>query len=100
MCSLNSLFELFPIFFFVTKARISCFLCKFAHANQCISIMSDIDDIIAGGGMVFKRGGGPKEDDGKVKTKAKKKKYITGAHGSGSARQKAKYREQRANRHK
>ena len=25
---------------------------------------------------------------------------ITGAHGSGSARQKAKYREQRANRHK
>lgn len=62
--------------------------------------MSDIDDIIAGGGMVFKRGGGPKHDEGKVKTKAKKKKYITGAHGSGSARQKAKYREQRANRHK
>ena len=28
------------------------------------------------------------------------KQYITGAHGSGSARQKAKYREQRANRHK
>ena len=27
-----------------------------------------------------------------------KKQYITGAHGSGSARQKAKYREQRANR--
>ena len=40
-----------------------------------------------------------KEND-KVKTKAKKKKYITGAHGSGSARQKAKYREQRRNRHK
>ncbi|EFZ36545.1 hypothetical protein HMPREF0663_11458 [Hoylesella oralis ATCC 33269] len=59
-----------------------------------------IDDIISGGGIVF-RGApkdGPKED--KVKTKAKKKKYITGAHGSGSARQKAKYREQRANRHK
>ena len=33
-------------------------------------------------------------------TKTKKKKYITGAHGSGSAMQKAKYREQRANRHK
>ena len=32
--------------------------------------------------------------------KAKKKKYITGAHGSGSAMQKAKYRKQRANRHK
>ena len=62
--------------------------------------MSDIDDIIAGGGMVFKvmPKGDPNKD--KVKTKAKKKKYITGAHGSGSARQKAKYREQRANRHK
>ena len=61
--------------------------------------MSDIDDIIELG-MVFKKSsnGEPKED--KVKTKAKKKKYITGAHGSGSARQKAKYREQRANRHK
>lgn len=44
--------------------------------------MNDIDDIIMGG-MVFKAGGGPKkEDDGKVKTKAKKKKYITGAHGN------------------
>ena len=61
--------------------------------------MSDIDDIIMGG-MVFKGGGPKKDDDGKVKTKAKKKKYITGAHGSGSARQKAKYRQQRANRHK
>ncbi len=59
--------------------------------------MSDIDDIIMGG-MVFKSGGGPKKEDDKVKTKAKKKKYITGAHGSGSARQKAKYRQQRANR--
>ena len=62
--------------------------------------MSDIDDIISGGGLVFK--GMPKGDPNKdkVKTKAKKKKYITGAHGSGSARQKAKYREQRGNRHK
>ncbi len=62
--------------------------------------MADIDDIIEGG-LVFRsapRGGGGQND--KVKTKAKKKKYITGAHGSGSARQKAKYREQRANRHK
>ena len=60
----------------------------------------DIDAIIAGG-IVWGRGGGTrKDDDSKVKTKAKKKKYITGAHGSGSARQKAKYREQRANRHK
>lgn len=63
--------------------------------------MSDeIDDIISGGGLVFKKKSFGPKDDGKVKTKAKKKKYITGAHGSGSARQKAKYREQRANRHK
>ena len=62
--------------------------------------MADIDDIIELG-MVFRsapKGNGGSAD--KVKTKAKKKKYITGAHGSGSARQKAKYREQRANRHK
>lgn len=61
--------------------------------------MSEIDEIIAGGGIVF-RGGAPRDNGkgGKVKTKAKKKKYITGAHGSGSARQKAKYREQRAKR--
>ena len=60
----------------------------------------DIDEIIAGGGMTFRKSssGGDKKDD-KVKTKAKKK-YVTGAHGSGSAKQKAKYREQRANRHK
>lgn len=52
-------------------------------------------------GINFGRGGEKKDPNaGKVKTKAKKKKYITGAHGSGSARQKAKYREQRANRHK
>ncbi len=61
--------------------------------------MSEIDDIIEGG-MVFRGVSKPKNDDGKVKTKAKKKKYITGAHGSGSAKQKAKYRQQRANRHK
>lgn len=62
--------------------------------------MSDIDDVIING-IQFGRGGERKDpQEGKVKTKAKKKKYITGAHGSGSARQKAKYREQRANRHK
>ena len=69
----------------------------FACSTTNFSFMSDIDDIIMGG-MVFKSGGGPKKEDDKVKTKAKKKKYITGAHGSGSARQKAKYRQQRANR--
>ncbi len=60
----------------------------------------DIDSIIQEG-IVWGRGG-KKENSGdsKTKTKAKKKAYITGAHGSGSARQKAKYRAERANRHK
>ena len=60
---------------------------------------NQIDDIIETG-IVFK--GSPKTnlDKGKIKTKAKKKKYITGSHGTGSAKQKAKYRQQRANRHK
>lgn len=62
--------------------------------------MDDFQNILENG-ITFKGGGGPKPvKDDKVKTKAKKKKYITGAHGSGSAKQKAKYREQRANRHK
>ncbi|MCQ2220205.1 MAG: hypothetical protein MJZ12_02360 [Prevotella sp.] len=61
--------------------------------------MSDIEDILLNG-INFGRGGQKPKQDDKVKTKAKKKQYITGAHGSGSARQKAKYREQRANRHK
>ena len=61
--------------------------------------MDDFQNILENG-INFGRGGVKPKDDGKVKTKAKKKKYITGAHGSGSARQKAKYREQRANRHK
>ena len=51
-------------------------------------------------GINFGKCGQKKSDSDKAKTKAKKEKYITGAHGSGSAMQKAKYREQRANRHK
>ena len=58
--------------------------------------MDDFQNILENG-ITFKSAPKEKHDDGKVKTKAKKKKYITGAHGSGSARQKAKYREQRAN---
>ena len=59
---------------------------------------SDFQHILENG-ISFGRGGQRRDDsEGKVKTKAKKKQYITGAHGSGSARQKAKYREQRANR--
>ena len=56
------------------------------------------DEIISGGGIVFRPARQEKSGGNKIKTKAKKKAYITGAHGSGSARQKAKYREQRANR--
>ena len=62
--------------------------------------MEDDFSLILENGIKFGRGGERKTDNDKVKTKAKKKKYITGAHGSGSAKQKAKYREQRANRHK
>lgn len=59
----------------------------------------DIDQIIEGG-MTFRPAKKNDSGNGKVKTKAKKKAYITGAHGSGSAMQKAKYRQQRANRKK
>lgn len=59
--------------------------------------MDDFQNILENG-IRFNGAPKQKDDNGKVKTKAKKKKYITGAHGSGSARQKAKYREQRANR--
>lgn len=60
----------------------------------------DIEKILTQG-VVFKKGGATsssKED--KVKTKAKKKTYITGLHGSGAAKMKADIRKKRANRHK
>ena len=61
----------------------------------------DIDKVITDG-VVFR--GGPKREPsakaGGVKTKAKKKAYTTGAHGSGSAKMKADIRRKRANRHK
>ena len=61
----------------------------------------DIDAVIIDG-ITFKGGskGGPKKEEAKVKTKAQKKQYITGAHGSGAAKKKADIRRQRANRHK
>ncbi len=61
----------------------------------------DIDAVIMDG-ITFKGGpkGGPRKEEAKVKTKAKKKQYITGAHGSGAAKKKADIRRQRANRHK
>ena len=53
------------------------------------------------GGITFKGAKlkGPKKETG-VKTKAKKKTYITGTHGSASAKHKADIRQRRANRHK
>ncbi len=61
----------------------------------------DIDAVILEG-ITFRGGpkGNAKKDEPKVKTKAKKKQYITGAHGSGSAKKKADIRRKRANRHK
>lgn len=61
----------------------------------------NIDDVILNG-VTFKGAPkGPKRDNtGKVKTKAKKKSYITGAHGSAAAKKKADIRRSRANRHK
>lgn len=53
------------------------------------------------GGIVFKgKKEKPKEEGNKIKTKAKKKTYITGQHGSGAAKMKADIRKKRANRHK
>lgn len=61
--------------------------------------MDDFQHILENG-INFGRGGDKPKDDGKVKTKAKKKQYITGAHGSGAAKKKADIRQRRANRHK
>lgn len=52
------------------------------------------------GGIVFRGSKLQKPEEAKVKTKAKKKAYVTGQHGSGSAKKKAHIRQQRANRHK
>lgn len=61
----------------------------------------DIESVILTG-ITFR--GGPKKESapstGKVRSKAKKKQYVTGAHGSGSAKKKADIRKARANRHK
>ncbi len=81
-----------------------CFPCPAAcgarkdNKDKHATLMDNFEDILIQGIHFGGGSHGPKNDDDKVKTKAKKKKYITGAHGSGSARQKAKYREQRANR--
>ena len=52
------------------------------------------------GGIVFKGKKEKPKEENKIKTKAKKKTYITGLHGSGAAKMKAEIRRKRANRHK
>lgn len=59
----------------------------------------DIEKILTEG-IVFKGAKNPVKKEEKIKTKAKKKIYITGLHGSGAAKMKAEYRRRRANRHK
>ena len=60
----------------------------------------DIEKVITEG-IVFKGGKSPNgKQEEKVKTKAKKNSYITGLHGSGSAKMKADFRKKRANRPK
>lgn len=51
-------------------------------------------------GITFKGAKLRKPEPEKVKTKAKKKTYITGLHKSGAAKKKAEIRQRRANRHK
>ena len=77
------------------------FNCQCSMINDMRHGGDDIDSVILNG-ITFRGGakGGPKKDEPKVKTKAKKKQYITGAHGSGAAKKKADIRRQRANRHK
>lgn len=59
----------------------------------------DIEKILTEG-IVFKGAKNLVKKEEKIKTKAKKKTYITGLHGSGAAKMKAEYRRRRANRHK
>lgn len=59
----------------------------------------DIEKILTQG-MVFRGASTRPKGEEKIKTKAKKKTYITGLHGSGAAKMKAEYRRKRANRHK
>ena len=50
--------------------------------------------------IVFKWKKDKPQEENKIKTKAKKKTYITGQHGSASAKMKADIRRWRANRNK
>lgn len=58
-----------------------------------------IEEAMMGGIVFHGKKERPKEEP-KVKTKAKKKTYITGLHGSDAAKMKAEIRRRRANRNK
>lgn len=60
----------------------------------------DIDKILTEGIVFRGKANTIEKKEDKVKSKAKKKTYITGLHGSGAARMKAEIRRKRANRHK
>ena len=61
----------------------------------------DALDLAMQSGITFRKASqGAKAGDDRVRTTAKKKGYVTGAHGSASAMKKADIRRQRANRHK
>lgn len=51
-------------------------------------------------GLVFRKARPEDDGNGKVRTKAKKKAYRTGAHGSASAIKKANIRKHRAEKSK
>ena len=50
------------------------------------------------GGIVFRRAPREAAQTAGVRTKAKKKGYVVGQHGSGAAKKKADIRQRRANR--
>ncbi len=59
----------------------------------------DINDVILNG-IVFKGTKEGPEKKARIKTKAKKKSYVTGQHGSASAKMKAEIKKRRQERHK
>lgn len=58
----------------------------------------NIDEVITGGIVFHGNKGGSKKDNDGFHTKAKKKGYVTGSHGSASAKKKADIRKKRAAR--
>lgn len=57
----------------------------------------ELEQILAEG-IVFRKAPTERPDNNRIKTKAKKKSFVTGAHGSGSAKMKADIRRRRAAR--